>query len=110
MYLKNSLCSVRFALYRHFKQELNVDIIKDVEFKEANRVYEAQCVEKKKQGLAKTEHQSPTADEDIEKLYRCGIFNTKSPTTLQNKVFFEIMFFFSVAVVGKIFATEMKAV
>jgi len=56
MYSKNSLCSVRFALSRHVKQELNVDIIKDVEFKEANRVYEAQCVELKKQGLAKTEH------------------------------------------------------
>ena len=59
---------------RHFKQELNVDITKDVEFNEANRVYEAQCVELKKQGLAKTEHK-PIADEDIEKLYRCGTFN-----------------------------------
>jgi len=106
MYSKNYFCSVRFALSRHFKQELNVDIIKDVEFKEANRVYEAQCVELKKQGPAKTEHKPPIADEDIEKLYRCGIFNTENPTTLQNKVFFEIMpVFFSVAVVGKIFAS-----
>ena len=85
---------MRFALCRHSKQELSIDIIKDTEFNEANRIYEAQCVELKKQGLAKTEHKPPIADEDIKKLYRCGVFNTENPTTLQNKVFFEIMLFF----------------
>ena len=94
MYSKNSLCSIRFALCRHFKQELNIDIIKDTEFNEANRIYEAQCVELKKQGLAKTEHKPPIADEDIKKLYRCGVFDTENPTTLQNKVLFKIMLFF----------------
>ena len=59
----------------------------------ANRIYEALCVELKKQGLAKTEHK-PIADEDIRKLYRCGVFNTENPTNLQNKVFFKIMLFF----------------
>ena len=95
---------MRFALCRHSKQELSIDIIKDTEFNEANRIYEAQCVELKKQGLAKTEHKPPIADEDIQKLYRCGVFNAENPTTLQNKVFFEIMYF-SVGVVGKIFAS-----
>ena len=33
-------------------------------------------------------------DEDIKNLYRCGVFNTENPTTLQNKVFFETMLFF----------------
>ena len=75
MYAKNFLCSIRFSLCRHFKQELNVDIIKDVKYNEADRVYETQCVELKKQGLAKSQHKPPIADEDIEKLYRCGIFN-----------------------------------
>jgi len=69
MYSKNSLCSIRFSLGRHFKQELNIDIIKDEEFNKANRVYGAQCAELKKQGLAKTEHKPPIADQDIEKLY-----------------------------------------
>ena len=94
MYSKTSLCAIRFGLNRHFKQVLNVDIIRDKEFNEANRVYEAQCVELKKQGLAKTEHKPPIADEDIKKLYGSGVFNTENPTTLQNKVFFEIMLFF----------------
>ena len=79
---------------RLFKQELNVDIIKDVEFNGANRVYGAQRLEPKKQGLAKTEHKPPIADEDTEKLCRCSIFNTENPSTLRNKVFFEIMLFF----------------
>ena len=94
MWSKNSLCSIRFALCRHFKQELNIDIIKDTESNEANRIYEAQCVQLKIQGLAKTEHKPPIADEDINKLYRWGVFNTENRTTLQNKVFFEIMLFF----------------
>ncbi|CAH3186217.1 unnamed protein product, partial [Porites lobata] len=70
MYSKNSLCSIRFAL--------------------SNRIYEAQGVELKKQGLAKTEPKPPIADEDIRNLYRCGVFNTENPTSLQNKTDFEI--------------------
>jgi site-specific recombinase XerD len=93
-YTKNSLCSLRFGLNRHFKSVFNYDIIKDKEFDEANSVYEAQCVYLKKRGLAKTEHKPPIADEDIKKLYESGVFNTDSPATLQNKVFFEILFFF----------------
>ncbi|CAH3169115.1 unnamed protein product, partial [Porites lobata] len=65
-------------------------IIKDTEFNEAYGIYEAQCVELKKQGLAKTEHKPPIADEDIKKLYRCGVLNTENPSTLQNKTDFQI--------------------
>ena len=93
-YTKNSLCSIRFGLNRYFRSVFNNDIIKDKEFDEANSVYEAQCVALKKRGLAKTEQKPPIADEDIKRLYESGVFNTDSPTTLQNKVFFEIMFFF----------------
>ena len=94
MYAKSSLCTLRFALNRHFKQVLNVDIIKDKEFIEANRVYETQCAELRERGLGTTEHKPPISDEDIKKLYRSGLFATDTPTTLQNKVFFEIMLFF----------------
>ena len=86
---------MRFALCRHSKQELSIDIIKDTEFNEANRIYEAQCVELKKQA---SENSTQTSNcwrvEDIKKLYRCGVFNTENPTSLQNKVFFNIMLFF----------------
>ena len=93
-YTKNSLCSIRFGLKRHFMAAMNIDIIKSKEFDEANRVYQAQCTALKKDGLVKTEHKPAIADEDITKLYESGIFNTETPATLQNKVFFEVMFYF----------------
>ena len=59
-HVKCSLCVIRLGLNRNFKEVLRIDIIKDKEFNEANRVSdEAQCVELKKQGLAKTEHKPP---------------------------------------------------
>ena len=94
LYTKSSLCSIRFGLKRYFKALQNIDIIKDKEFDEANSVYQAQCTALKKNGRAKTEHKPPITDEDIKKLYKSGVFSTDSPTTLQNKVFFEVMFYF----------------
>jgi hypothetical protein len=81
-------------LKRYFKAINNIDIIKGEEFDKANSVYKAQCTALKKNGLAKTEHKPAIADEDIAKLYESGVFNTETPATLQNKVFFEIMFYF----------------
>lgn len=48
----------------------------------------------KSEGLAKTVHKPAIDDEDVKKLYESGVFDTNKPTTLQNKVFFEIMLFF----------------
>ena len=92
LYTKASLAEIRCGLMRHFKQELYVDITKDEEFYEANRVYDLKCAELKKH--FEFERGPLIADEDIKKLYLSGIFSTKNPTTLQNKVFFEIMLFF----------------
>ena len=46
----------------HFKEHLDVDIVKDNEFKEANQVFIAQCVKLKREGLAKTNHK-PAIDD-----------------------------------------------
>lgn len=40
LYSKTSLCVIRFSFNRHFKQVLNIDIIKDKKFNEGNRVFE----------------------------------------------------------------------
>jgi hypothetical protein len=93
-YTKNSLCSIRFCLKRYFKAVNNINIINGKEFDEVNSVYKAQCTALKKNGLSKTEHKPAIADEDITKLYESGIFNTETPATLQNKICFEIMFYF----------------
>ena len=93
-YTKNSLCALRFGLNRYFKQHFKVDIIKDKSFDDANRAYGAHCRNLKDIGLDKAEHKPPISDEDIKKLYECGIFSTESPHTLQNKVFFELILYF----------------
>ncbi|CAB4026334.1 Integrator complex subunit 9-like [Paramuricea clavata] len=93
-YTKNSLCALRFGLNRHFKALLHIDIIKDKAFDRANKAYEAECVNLKSIGLDKPGHKPPISDADIKRLYECGLFDTDSPNTLQNKVFFEIMLYF----------------
>ena len=92
-YTKNSLCALRFGLNRYFKAHLNLDIIKNKVFDEANKAYDAQCANLKTIGLDKPEPKPPISDADIKRLYECGLFNTNSPSTLQNKVFFEIMLY-----------------
>lgn len=94
LYTKSTLTALRFGLCRHFKQALNIDILKDKVFKEANQVYEERCEELIKKGLGKTEHKPPIGDEDLKKLYHSGFFSVANPAMLQNKVFFEVMFFF----------------
>ena len=84
-YSKSSMTSLRFGLNRHFKTK-GTDIIQDPEFAEANK-----CVDLKRQGLAKVEHKPAILENDLRKLYECGVFNLGDPRTLQNKVFFEIM-------------------
>lgn len=86
-YSKRSMTSLRFRINRHFKTK-GTDIIKDPEF------VEARCVDLKRQGLAKVEHKPAILENDLQKLYECGVFKLDDPRTLQNKVFFEIMFYF----------------
>ena len=86
-YSKSSMTSLRFGLNRHFKTK-ETDIIQDPEFAEANKVFLAKCVDLKRQGLAKVEHKPAILENDLRKLYECGVFNLGDPRTLQNKVFF----------------------
>ena len=62
--------------------------------KPANTVYQAEISELKQEGKAHTQHKPAINKHDIKKLYDSGLFNLTQPETLQNKVFFEIMFFF----------------
>ena len=93
-YSKSSLNSLRFGLNRHFKATQGTDIINDTVFCEANKVFLAKCVDLKRQGLAKVVHKPAILENDLRKLYECGVFSLVDPKTLQNKVFFEIMLFY----------------
>lgn len=93
-YSKSTLTGMRFGLNRHFKSSLDIDIINDPAFTNANKVFAAKCVELKRLGFAKVEHTPPICEEDLQKLYESGVFCVNNPTTLQNKVFFEVMLYF----------------
>ncbi|KXJ14039.1 uncharacterized protein LOC110239398 [Exaiptasia diaphana] len=93
-YTKNSLQSLRYGLCRHFRSIREIDIITDVAFTEANKSYQARCIFLKDQGLDKVDHKPLLLEDDLIKLYQSGVFDTRYPRTLQNKVFFEIILFF----------------
>ena len=93
-YSKSTLNSFRFGLNRHYLSTHDINIINDPAFNETNKVFGAKCVELKRQGLAKVEHKQPICQEDLQKLYECGIFDISNPVTLQNKIFFEVMLYF----------------
>ena len=81
LYLKSSLCALRFGLNRHFKEHLDVDIVKDNEFKEANQAFIVQYAKQKREGLAKTNHKPAIDDEDVKRLNERGAFDSNKPAT-----------------------------
>lgn len=91
----SSSISLRWGIQRKIKEKReSIDIIKHPEFGPSNRIFTAQFMNIKKQGLAKVEHKPPISKADIEKLYSTGTLSDKNPTSLQFKVFFEIMLYF----------------
>ena len=93
-YSKSTLNSFRFGLNRHYLSTHDINIINDSAFNEVNKVFGAKCAELKRQGLAKVEHKQRICQQDLQKLYECGIFYISNPVTLQNKIFFEVMLCF----------------
>lgn len=93
-YSMSTLQSLRFGLCRYYKGKSGINIINDNDFALANKVYRAQCVQMKKDGLAKVEHKQAITDSDMKKLHESGVFSTETPKTLLNKVFFEVVLCF----------------
>ena len=65
----------------------SINIISDPMFHNADKVFGAKCAELKRQGLAKVEQKQPICQEDFQKLYECGLFDTSSPVIPQKNLF-----------------------
>lgn len=92
-YKLSALKGLRFGLSRHFQKEMDIDIIKNDVFKKANEIFKAVTVKLKREGLGSVEH-TPSLDEvDLRKLYTSRAMNINTPCGLQNKCWFDIMFF-----------------
>ena len=71
-YSKSFMTFLQFGLNKHFKT-IRTDIIKDPTFAEGNNVFLAKCVDLKRWSLAKVEHKPAISENDLRKLYECGI-------------------------------------
>lgn len=59
----------------------------------ANEVFHAVTVDMKRKGLAKVDHTPPTEPEDLKRMHCSVALNPNTPVGLQQKVWFDVMFF-----------------
>jgi hypothetical protein len=74
---------------------MGVDINEDPAFALSKEVYLTVCTKIKKSGLGGTQHYPPISEEDLKVLYNNEhhAFNTDTPVGLQQKVWFEILYY-----------------
>ena len=84
---------MRYGLQRKIKYIRDVNIIDGTECKRSNEVFTAQLVHLKKIGLAKIDHKPPLSQHDLALLYTSGVFAINTPSSLQKRVFFEVLFY-----------------
>ena len=93
-YKKSSLNSLKYGLAKYLKQEKGVDINDHPDFKSSHEVFLAVLSDLKKRGLGVIDHFPAIPLEDLYRLYTNGLaLNVTTPIGLQNKVWFEVMFY-----------------
>lgn len=93
-YKTGSLINIRAAVNRHLKSSGHViNIIIEPVFAQANLAFSAKQANLKRGGYGDTQHYPPIDENDIDKLYRSGIFDEDTPSGLQSKVWFELMYY-----------------
>lgn len=97
LYSKASLMGIHAAIQRYiqgppFNRQIN--LISGVCFAQANSVIQGAIKMMRKEGLDKAARHLPIPPEDLVKIYESGAFALDTPTTLQNKVYFEVTLHF----------------
>jgi hypothetical protein len=83
---------MRFGLSRHINNALDIDIMKDLRFKNSNTIFKAVSKDLMRQGLGSIDHYPPIEVVDLQKAYfNLDLYSVKS---LQRKVFMDIMLYF----------------
>ena len=100
-YSKSSLLAIRQGLNRHLKGlttkndgDSVLDIVVDMRFASANRVFKAMLKKTREEGKGAVEHKPPLAPNDIKKLYKHETFDPNTPHGLLHKVWFEVILYF----------------
>ncbi|XP_072044159.1 uncharacterized protein KIAA1958 homolog [Amphiura filiformis] len=93
-YKTGSLINIRASINRHLKNEGHViNLISEPVYAQANRAFAAHQAKLKREGLGDTQHYVPIDENDMTKLYQSGVLNDDTPEGLQNKVWFELMYY-----------------
>ena len=89
LYKKTTLQSYRHSIQRHIASKRDdIDIIKGIEFKASNSLFQALLKEVKKQGKGKVEHHPAIEEEDMRRLYNYLCVDD-SADQLQKKVYYD---------------------
>ena len=97
-YRVSSLENIRFSLNLFFQMKNmneNFDIIKDKEFRDANLSFRAAITELKREGKGDVKHHPVISENHLQLIYNSECLATNTPTRLQNKVQFDIRFYFA---------------
>ena len=87
LYKESSLTTMRFELSRHINNALDIDIMKDLRFKNSNTIFKAVSKD-----LKSVDYYSPIEVVDLQKAYfNLDLYSAKS---LQRKVFMDIMLYY----------------
>ena len=92
-YVKKTMISIRYGLQKKFEKSHKFDIVNDDRFKDSNDIFHACLKKMKKDGAGESKHKEVISEEDIKRLYSTLTLSTKTPKSLQYKVFFELMMF-----------------
>ena len=70
LYKKSSLQMFRHGLCRYFTDHREINIMKDNDFRESNRVYSAVCKDVNRQGFGGIDHHPPIEKADLVNMYQ----------------------------------------
>lgn len=88
----SSITNIRYALARHIKSTLCVDILKDPDFTRSNEVFSGKLAKLKRDGKGATTHFDVIVDDDLKKI---ASLSTDEPDSLQMKCWFTIQLHFA---------------
>ena len=92
---KAYLDSIKYGLCKYLKDQCELDITQDDAFSKCRNSYKSKVKDLKKKGKGAVQHKEEILPEDLHKLFSADnvAFNVSTPCGLQNKVWFDIMFF-----------------
>lgn len=90
---KKSLDSLKYGISKHLLDTYNINL-KDQQFLSSNETYKSKVKQLKRSGHGSVDHKPVISDSDLEKLNdECVPFNINTPCGLQNKVWFDVMYY-----------------